>query len=138
MATRFGRCRRGKQRRRSHGCPMLPPKELPMSTEVSTDQRVSPWASGPILLSGGLLVIGGILQVFIGTAALVHDKIYVGTPRYLYAFDLSSWGWAQLLIGILSVAAGFAALRGLTWARMVGVGLASLSMIAQFMFIPHY
>ena len=38
----------------------------------------------------------------------------------------------------MSIAAGYAALRGVTWARMTGIGLASLSMIVQFMFIPHY
>ena len=53
------------------------------------------------------------------------------------------WDWAQLLTGILSVAAGFAALRGLTlrgltWARIVGIGLAGLSMVIQFLFTPHY
>jgi len=109
-----------------------------MSTEMSTESRVSPWAGGPILLASGILVIAGIWQVFIGTTALVHDKIYDGEPRYLYSFDLSVWGWAELLTGILSIAAGYAALRGLTWARMTGIGLASLSMIVQFMFLPHY
>jgi len=84
------------------------------------------------------MVIAGVWQVFTGTAALVHDKIYVGTPQYLFAFDLTGWGWAQLLTGILSVAAGFAVLRGQTWARIVGIGLACLSMVIQFMFIPYY
>jgi hypothetical protein len=69
---------------------------------------------------------------------LVHDKIYDGTPQYLFALDLTVWGWAQLLTGILSVAAGFAALRGLTWARIVGIGLSVLSMVIQFLFTPHY
>ena len=109
-----------------------------MSTQVSTDPRVSPWVSGPILLASGILVIAGILQVFVGTTALVHDTIYVGAPRYLYAFDLTRWGWVHLLAGVLSVAAGFAGMRGQTWARMVGVGLASFSMITQFMFMPHF
>ena len=109
-----------------------------MNTEMSTQQRVSPWASGPILLAGGIMVMAGIWQVFIGTTALVHDKIYVGTPRYLYAFDLTGWGWAQLLTGILSIAAGYAALRGLTWARVLGIVLAGLSMVIQFMFVPYY
>ena len=61
--------------------------------------------------AGGMLVIAGLMQVFIGITALVHDKIYDGTPQYLFALDLTVWGWAQLLTGILSVAAGFAALR---------------------------
>jgi uncharacterized membrane protein YphA (DoxX/SURF4 family) len=105
---------------------------------METRRRVSQWAGGPILFAGGMLVITGVMQVFIGTAALVHDKIYDGTVQYLFALDLTVWGWAQLLTGILSVAAGFAALRGLTWARMVGIGLSVISMIAQFLFIPHY
>jgi hypothetical protein len=115
-----------------------PAEEQPMSTEMSTEPRVSPWASGTILLASAILVVAGIWQVFIGTTALVHDKIYDGEPRYLYSFDLTVWGWAELLTGILSIAAGYAALRGLTWARVTGIGLASLSMIVQFMFIPQY
>ena len=109
-----------------------------MSDQTSTRQRVSPWASGLILFAGGMLVITGVLQIFVGTAALVHDQIYVGTPHYLFEFDLTGWGWAQLLTGILSVCAGYGALRGLTWARMVGIVLSGLSMIMQFTFIPHY
>ena len=109
-----------------------------MSSEMATGQRVLQWASGPILFAGGMLVITGLMQVFIGTAALVHDKIYDGTVQYLFALDLAVWGWAQLVTGVLSVAAGFAALRGLTWARIVGIGLSALSMVIQFLFIPHY
>ena len=109
-----------------------------MNSDTSRRQRVSPWATGSILFAAGMLVITGVLQLFIGTTALVHDRIYDGTPQYLFAFDLTVWGWAQLLTGILSVAAGYGALRGLTWARMVGIGLAGLSMVIQFMFTPHY
>lgn len=109
-----------------------------MSTEMSTVRRGSPWASGPIMVAGAIMVIAGIWQIFIGTALLVHDSIYVGTPRYLYEFDLTVWGWTQLLTGVLSVTVGYAALRALTWARILGIGLAAFSMVIQFMFIPHY
>jgi hypothetical protein len=109
-----------------------------MSTEMSTVRRESPWASGPIMVAGAIMVIAGIWQIFIGTTLLVHDKIYVGTPRYLYEFDLTVWGWIQLLTGVLSVAVGYAALRALMWARVLGIGLAAISMLMQFMFLPHY
>jgi hypothetical protein len=114
------------------------PEELPMSTDVSTEQRVSPWATGLIVFAGAMMVIAGLFQIFAGTVALVHDKIYDGAPQYLFTLDLTVWGWAQLLTGVLSVAAGFAALRGRSWARIVGIGLSGLSMVVQFMFIPHY
>jgi hypothetical protein len=109
-----------------------------MRAEMLTAERSSPWAHGLIVFAGAIMVIAGVLQIFTGTTALVHDKIYVDTPRYLYTFDLTTWGWIQLLTGILSIAAGYALLRGQTWARIVGVGLAGLSMVTQFMFIPHY
>jgi len=109
-----------------------------MSNQPSTVQHVSPWASGPILFAAGMLVITGVLQVFAGAAVLAHSVIFVGTPHYLFEFDLTGWGWVQLLTGILSVAAGYGALRGLTWARVVGIALSGLSMITQFMFLPHY
>jgi hypothetical protein len=111
-----------------------------MSNETSTGRPASPWASGPILFAAGMLVVTGVMQVFIGTTALVLDKIYEGAPPYLFAFNLTIWGWVQLLTGILCVGAGYGALRlrGLTWARIVGIVLAGLSMLIQFMFTPHY
>ena len=109
-----------------------------MSTEMSRQQRESPWASGLTLFAAALLVIGGVWHVFAGIAALVHDKVYLSTPEYLYSFDLTGWGWIQLLLGVLAGVAGFGILKGQTWARMVGIGFACLSMVIQFMIIPHY
>ena len=71
-----------------------------------------------------------------GIAALVHDKVYISTPEYLYSFDLTGWGWIQLLLGILAAVAGFGILRGQTWARVVGIGFALLSMAIRFLIIP--
>jgi hypothetical protein len=73
-----------------------------------------------------------------GIAALVHDDIYVTTPEYIYSFDLTAWGWVQLLLGILVAGAGFAVIKGQIWARIVGIAIACLSLIASFLFMPHY
>ena len=107
-----------------------------MSTETSRQQRESPWASGLTVFAAALLVIGGVWHVVAGIAALVHDKVYLSTPEYLYSFDLTGWGWIQLLLGILAAVAGFGILRGQTWARVVGIGFALLSMAIQFLIIP--
>jgi hypothetical protein len=73
-----------------------------------------------------------------GIAALAHDDVYVTTPEYIYSFDLTGWGWVQLLLGILVAGAGFAIVKGQTWARIVGITLVCLSLIANFLFIPYY
>ena len=42
------------------------------------------------------------------------------------------------MLGILIVCAGVAVFFGQMWARVVGILLAGVSMIANFVFIPHY
>jgi len=109
-----------------------------MSHQSATRQGVSQWASGPIVFAGGMLVITGVLQIFIAIPALIHDKIYDATIKYLFAFDLTTWGWIQLITAIASIVAGYGALRGLTWARIVGIAVAGLSMVIEFAYIPHF
>ena len=109
-----------------------------MSTEISRRQRESPWAGGLTVFAAALLVVGGVWHVFAGIAALVHDKVYLSIPEYLYSFDLTGWGWIQLLLGVLAGVAGFGILKGQTWARVVGIGFALLSMAIKFLIIPFY
>lgn len=73
-----------------------------------------------------------------GIVALVRNEIYVATPRYLFAFDLTTWGWIQLILGIVVAIAGVGVITGQLWGRLVGITLAALSMLANFAFIPYY
>jgi hypothetical protein len=84
------------------------------------------------------LVIAGVWHLLAGLSAVLHDKVYVATPEYIYSFDLTTWGWIHILLGVLEIVAGFAVLKGQMWARVVGIILASLSMIANFGFLPYY
>jgi hypothetical protein len=85
-----------------------------------------------------MMMIIGFWQALAGIAAIGQDKVYAATPEYIYAFDVTGWGWIHLLLGILIVCAGVAVFMGSTWARVVAIVLASLSMIANFAFVPHY
>ncbi|SFN20388.1 hypothetical protein SAMN05216207_101027 [Pseudonocardia ammonioxydans] len=105
---------------------------------VESTERVSPWAGGLSLFAAVLMVVGGVWHLLAGLAALFRDTVYVATPEYVYSFDLTAWGWVHLLMGVLLLLAGFGVARGQTWARGVGIVLAGLSLIANFLFIPHY
>ena len=104
----------------------------------SAEPGVSPWAVGLALFAGVMMIVAGIFAVFEGIAALFNDKVYVNTPQYIYAFDLTAWGWIHLLLGVLVGLAGVAVIRGQAWGRFTGIALAGLSLIANFMFLPHY
>jgi hypothetical protein len=95
-------------------------------------------ASGLTVFAAALMVVTGIWQIFVGIAALFRDVVYVATPQYIYSFDLTAWGWVHLILGILVTVTGFGVISGQTWARVVGILLVGLSLIANFMFLPHY
>jgi hypothetical protein len=76
--------------------------------------------------------------IFEGIAAIAEDDVFITTRNYTYNFSLTSWGWIHLVLGVLVVAAGMALFGGAVWARVIGIALAGLSMIANFMWLPHY
>ena len=110
----------------------------PPEPVTGRDVQESPWANGLTIFAAAMMMIIGFWQALAGIAAIAQDKVYAATPEYIYAFDVTGWGWIHLLLGILIVCAGVAVFMGSTWARMVAIVLASLSMIANFAFIPHY
>ena len=85
-----------------------------------------------------MMIMSGVFQAFSGLVALFNDDFYVATRNYVFQFDATAWGWINLLVGIVVALAGLAVMAGQTWARVVGIGLATLSAMANFAFIPYY
>lgn len=112
--------------------------EIPHRPVAAPPEQPSRWATGLTLFAGAIMVVAGVLHAFAGIAAIVNDTVFVTTPGFVYAFDLTAWGWIHLLFGIVVLAAGIGVLRGQTWARAVGVVLAGLSVVANFLFLPYY
>jgi hypothetical protein len=83
-------------------------------------------------------MVSGVLSILQGISGIAEDNFYVATGRFVYKFDLTAWGWIHLVIGVALVFVGWAVLSGRAWARWTGVGLASVSLVTQFMFLPHY
>ena len=96
------------------------------------------WAVGFIVFAAVMMMMAGVFQALAGLVAIFKNEFYVATRNYLFEFDVSAWGWIHLILGVIVVLAGFALLSGATWARTVGITLAVLSAIANFLFIPYY
>jgi hypothetical protein len=88
--------------------------------------------------AGIMLVVAGFYHVLTGIAGVFRDQIYVQTPDYIYKLDLTGWGWTHLLLGVLVLGTGIAVLQGAAWGRVVGLALVVLSLLANFLFLPHY
>lgn len=101
-------------------------------------QRPGSWTVGLSLFAGVLMIVAGIFGAVEGLVALFRNQVYVVGYEYVFAFDLTAWGWTHLIIGIAVAAAGVAVMSGRTWGRIVGISIAVLSMITNFLFIPYY
>ena len=95
-------------------------------------------AFGWTVLAAILMIFGGVMAIFEGIAAIAKDDLFVRTANYAFRFSLSSWGWIHLILGIVVVLAGIALFSGAVWARAVGIVLAGLSLIANFLWLPYY
>jgi hypothetical protein len=112
--------------------------DVPSSTMTGHRRHAFSWANGLTVFAAVVMMVTGTWHAFAGIGALVNDDIYVATPKYIYAFDLTAWGWTLIILGIGVAAAGFGVLMGAMWARVVGIVVTSLSLIANFLFLPHY
>lgn len=100
-----------------------------------SEQRVSPAAVGFTAFAGFMLILVGVFQGIAGLGAILEDKVYVVGQEYVFTFDVTTWGWIHLLLGVLLVAAGIGVFYGSVLARSVGVLLAGLSAIVNFAFL---
>ena len=102
----------------------------PNTYEPETDVRAGS------VFGGTVLIIVGLLQFFEGLSAVLKDDVYVTTRDYVYQFDLTTWGWIHLLVGVAALGVGTAVLFGQRWALVAGIIMATLSAVLQFLFIP--
>jgi hypothetical protein len=85
-----------------------------------------------------MLMISGIGNILEGIAQLVRGSYFVTLPNYAYNLSVHSWGWIHLGAGIVVFLAGAALLADKTWARVVGVAFASLSLFLNLVYLPFF
>ena len=96
------------------------------------------WALGGAAFAGVMLATLGAFQSLQGIAAIADDEVYVRGIKYAYQFDLTTWGWIHLVLGVVAVATGIGILAQQTWANAVGIVIAFLSALSSFAFMPYY
>lgn len=110
-----------------------------MSTNTQASESQG-FAAGAIFTAGVLLLLAGLWQAFLGLVALFKDTntlIVVG-QKWVFSFDVVAWGWIHLLIGAALFVVGIFVLRGVLWAGIIGIGIAGLSALANFLWLPYY
>ncbi|QDQ89515.1 hypothetical protein FND50_01130 [Rhodococcus sp. WB9] len=106
-----------------------------MSDESLVKQGV---AAATSMVAAIVLLTIGILHVLSGISALMQDDLVVAGPEYVYQFDTTAWGWIHLVLGVIVAAVGVMLFTGATWARVGAMVICALSILANFLWLPHY
>ena len=93
---------------------------------------------GIITAAAVVLILTGVMHAMEGVVGLVTNEFYVVTRQWLFQFDVTSWGWVHVLVGMIGAVTGVALLYGASWARILGVIIAAVSVIANFLWLPYY
>ena len=101
------------------------------------ERDVTGWV-GWVYFAAFLLILNGSFQTIMGIIALFNSQVYAVVNDTVVLFNIATWGFVHMLLGIILIAAGSALFTGRLWARIVGVIVATVSILSQLMFISAY
>jgi uncharacterized membrane protein len=88
--------------------------------------------------AAAVLLVSAVVSILLGISTLAHDRTIAAEPGYSYAFSTTAWGWIHIIVGILVGVVAFGLFWSTTWARVAAIIIASLSIVSQFLWLPHY
>jgi hypothetical protein len=105
------------------------------ATEGVTGQ-VSP--SGATFAAGALLSTSAILTFIVGVFALItHEAVATGSG-YTYTFQMTGWGWVNVLTGVVLAAVALSVFLNPVQTRIVAIIAACLAIVVSFLWMPYY
>jgi hypothetical protein len=78
------------------------------------------------------MMIAGVLDIIYGIAAVSDSHFYVAGERYIFS-DLHTWGWIQVILGVILVAASLSLFAGNVFGRVVGIIAVSIAAIGALL-----
>lgn len=107
-----------------------------MSEPVIREPRT--WQYGLSLFVGIMMVTLGVFQAIQGLAGLFANTVFVKSPDYVFAFNLTTWGWVHVVIGIVLIGTGFLIVMSKLVGRVLGITIVFVSGLANFASLPYY
>ena len=93
---------------------------------------------GVTTFAGVILAMVSSWQIVEAIAAIANDTVFVRGLSYTWELDVTTWGWIHLVIGLIGLATAIGILMGQTWGQIVGIMIAGISTLSNFMFMPYY
>ncbi|HEY6550578.1 MAG TPA: hypothetical protein VIY71_05190 [Solirubrobacterales bacterium] len=83
-----------------------------------------------------MMVILGSLDAIWGLAAILNDEVVVVGGHGALIFDITAWGWFQLILGAVIGLTGLGLLVGNEAARVLGIFLLAINAVLQIVWFP--
>jgi hypothetical protein len=109
-----------------------------MSDEPVYREPSRKWV-GWVFFAATLMLLVGFYEIIVGVVALFDDGFFVvKNDGVLTSVSYTTWGFVHMLLGVAAVVSGFGVMLGQTWARVVGVVMAVVSVLANVAFLAAY
>ena len=106
-----------------------------MSPTSESRERVAGWGT---TFAGAMMMIVGLVEFFQGLVAVINgNQFFVTTPNYVFQLNVTTWGWIHLVLGAVIAVAGLFIFTGNIVARSLGMLLAGLQALANFVWLPY-
>jgi hypothetical protein len=100
--------------------------------------QVSPSGATATLAAGALMLTSAILTFLVGVFALTADDLVVSGPGYQYTFQITGWGWTNIITGMVLAAVAVALFLNAQWARAAAIIVTCLAIVVTFLWMPYY
>jgi hypothetical protein len=104
-------------------------------TEGATAQ-VSP--SGATFAVGALLLTSAMLTFLVGVFALITHELVASGPGYQYTFQMTGWGWVNILTGLVLAVVALVVFLNPVQARVAAIAATCLAIAVSFLWLPYY
>jgi len=109
-----------------------------MSDEPVYREPSRKWV-GWVFFAATLMLLVGFYEIIVGVVALFDDGFFLVTnDGTLTSVNYTTWGFVHMLLGVAAVVSGFGVMLGQTWARVVGVVMAVVSVLSNVAFLAAY
>jgi hypothetical protein len=111
---------------------------VPQQRGYESSAEPSGWA-GMVIFGAMMMILLGSFQVIAGLVAIFNESyFYVSSQDLVVSVNYDTWGWAHLIVGAVALAAGFGLFTGAMWARVLGITVAVVSAIVNFVWLPAF
>jgi hypothetical protein len=92
---------------------------------------------GRAIFAAVLLMVGGVLNIVYGIAAIGNSNFFVHDSHYVFG-SLKTWGWVTLILGIVELLAAFSLFSGNPFGRYFGIAVGALAAVGALFELPAY